>query len=133
MFLKSPFANWPEATDQRNLKLWHQSKVRVIMLYLLVMPCYSRAILPHTVSFKLSSSILSRMSSETNGSFAVPLPHRDASVGSKPPVWSLVSPHGNVPLPAKCDRHGREGGVCCKELKDEDDRTLINPDIVRDV
>ncbi|KAF8128672.1 Ccc1 family [Boletus edulis] len=25
------------------------------------------------------------------------------------------------------------GGVCCKELKDEDDRTLINPDIVRDV
>ena len=73
------------------------------------------------------------MYSETNGSFAVPLPHRDASIGSNPPVWALDSSHGNVPLPAKCDRHGRVGGVCCQELKDVDDRTLINPDIVRDV
>ncbi|KAF8556633.1 DUF125-domain-containing protein [Imleria badia] len=74
------------------------------------------------------------MSSETNGSLSVPLPqHKDASLPSKPPVWALGSSNANVPLPAKCDRHGREGGVCCKELKDEDDRTLINPDIVRDV
>lgn len=74
------------------------------------------------------------MSSETNGSLAVPLPHhRDASLPSKPPVWALDSSNINVPLPAKCDRRGREGGVCCKELRDEDDRTLINPDIVRDV
>ncbi|KAG9308273.1 VIT family-domain-containing protein [Chiua virens] len=75
------------------------------------------------------------MSSETNGTVAVSLPrHVDASARSQPPVWALDSSNGNVPLPAKCDRHGREGGVCCKELKDEDDRTcLVNPDIVRDV
>ncbi|KIJ36894.1 hypothetical protein M422DRAFT_91520, partial [Sphaerobolus stellatus SS14] len=24
-------------------------------------------------------------------------------------------------------------GVCCKELKDEDDRQLLNPDVVRDI
>lgn len=70
------------------------------------------------------------MSSEIN----VPLPqHRDASPRSKSPVWALDSSNGNDPLPAKCDRRGREGGVCCQELKDEDDRTLVNPDIVRDV
>lgn len=74
------------------------------------------------------------MSSEANGSFAVPRSQRrDASLRSNPPVWALDSSSGNVPLPHNCDRHGREGGVCCKELKDEDDRTLINPDIVRDV
>jgi len=74
------------------------------------------------------------MPSETNGSLTVPLPqHKNPSVRSKPPVWALESSEGNVPLPAKCSRHGREGGICCKELKDEDDRTLINPDIVRDV
>jgi len=69
------------------------------------------------------------------------LPHR--KVGSeqngsanKPPVWSLSSSESAslpVPLPAKCDRHGQPGGVCCKELKGEDDRHLVDPDIVRDV
>ncbi|KAG8216068.1 VIT family-domain-containing protein [Butyriboletus roseoflavus] len=75
------------------------------------------------------------MSSEAKGSLPLPLPqHKDASPRSKPPVWALDNTNGNVPLPAKCDRHGREGGVCCKELKDDDDdRTLVNPDIVRDV
>lgn len=70
----------------------------------------------------------------SNGSFAVPLPqHRDTTLGSKPPAWSLDSSNRNDPVPVICDRHGREGGVCCQELKDEDDRTLVNPDIVRDV
>ena len=74
------------------------------------------------------------MPSETNGSLAVPLPqHKDASPRSRLPVWALDSSDGNVPLPAKCNRHGREGGVCCKELNGKDDRTLVNPDIVRDV
>ncbi|KAJ7749367.1 VIT family-domain-containing protein [Mycena olivaceomarginata] len=37
------------------------------------------------------------------------------------------------PIPtARCSRHVRPDGVCCKELKG-DDRTLIDPDIVRDV
>ncbi|KIJ63582.1 hypothetical protein HYDPIDRAFT_113052 [Hydnomerulius pinastri MD-312] len=76
------------------------------------------------------------MSSETNGAPVVPLPNqRDSSLRSKPPVWSLESSNGGLPapLPAKCDRHGRQDGVCCKELKDEDDRTLVDPDVVRDV
>ncbi|KAF9230362.1 VIT family-domain-containing protein [Melanogaster broomeanus] len=75
------------------------------------------------------------MPSHTNGAPTVPLPNRrDASLASKPPVWPLQSTsNGGVPLPAKCDRQGRQGGVCCKELKDEDDRTLVNPDVVRDV
>ena len=50
-----------------------------------------------------------------------------------PPVWALDSPNGNVPRPTGCDREERVGGVCCKELKGENDRTLINPDIIRDV
>ncbi|KAG2136006.1 VIT family-domain-containing protein [Suillus clintonianus] len=69
---------------------------------------------------------------------AVPLPSRDAmasgSVNRPPPVWSLES-NGTLtpPLVEKCDRHGRQDGVCCKELKDEDDRILIDPDVIRDV
>jgi len=75
------------------------------------------------------------MSSETNGSFALPLPrHTDARIGSEPSVWVLHSSNGDVPLLAdsECDRRDTEGGVCCKDLKDGD-RTLFNPDIVRDV
>ncbi|KAG1737560.1 VIT family-domain-containing protein [Suillus paluster] len=69
---------------------------------------------------------------------AVPLPTRDAmassSVNRPPPVWSLES-NGTLspPLLEKCDKHGRQDGVCCKDLKDEDNRMLIDPDIIRDV
>ncbi|KIK82245.1 hypothetical protein PAXRUDRAFT_832322 [Paxillus rubicundulus Ve08.2h10] len=74
------------------------------------------------------------MSLETSVAPAVPLPHqRDTSLRSRPPVWPLDSSDPAVPLPAKCNRHGRQDGVCCKDLKDEDDRTLIDPDVVRDV
>lgn len=58
-------------------------------------------------------------------------------MGRKPPVWSISerAPDASpAPLPAKCDRHEpHRSGVCCKELKDDDDRTLIDPDVVRDV
>jgi VIT1/CCC1 family predicted Fe2+/Mn2+ transporter len=33
-------------------------------------------------------------------------------------------------LAARC---GANNGICCKELKDDDERTLVNPDVVRDV
>ncbi|KAI0703019.1 membrane fraction protein [Cytidiella melzeri] len=82
------------------------------------------------------------MSSEQAPLPSVPLPPRSAQVtdgtlSKKPPVWSLSEggPAAQpAPLPAKCDRHipGRSG-VCCKELKDDDDRTLVDPDVVRDV
>ncbi|KAG9096054.1 hypothetical protein FRC06_009114, partial [Ceratobasidium sp. 370] len=54
---------------------------------------------------------------------------------NRPPVWSINSSDDpDAPLPSKCDRHseGREG-VCCKELKGDDERDLIDPDIVRDI
>ncbi|KAI6040351.1 VIT family-domain-containing protein [Pisolithus marmoratus] len=76
------------------------------------------------------------MSSETNGEFAVPISiNRDTNNPPRPPVWSLESASSGVPLPlhAKCNRHGRQGGICCKDLKDDDERTLLDPDIVRDV
>ncbi|KAG2159291.1 VIT family-domain-containing protein [Suillus bovinus] len=70
---------------------------------------------------------------------AVPLPDRDTMPGSsahKPlPVWSLES-NGTLSPPSlteKCDRNGRENGICCKDLKHEGNRTLIDPDIVRDI
>ncbi|KAI0342400.1 DUF125-domain-containing protein [Trametopsis cervina] len=80
------------------------------------------------------------MSSEQSTPASVPLPPRNAAaetLSKKPPVWS-ISENGPAaqpaPLPAKCDRHipGRSG-VCCKDLKDDDDRTLVDPDVVRDV
>ncbi|KAH9017357.1 DUF125-domain-containing protein [Lactarius deliciosus] len=42
-------------------------------------------------------------------------------------------PSVQTPLPAKCARHSREGEVCCQELKGDDERQLIDPDVVRDV
>lgn len=75
----------------------------------------------------------------TTGTTAVSLPNRDlamsgGSVNRPPPVWSLES-NGTLtpPLTEKCDRTDRQDGICCKELKDEDDRTLIDPDIIRDI
>jgi len=73
---------------------------------------------------------------------SVPLPRQSAGVvgltmKNKPPVWAIgASAEGSsvqTPLPAKCARHSREGEVCCQELKGEDERQLIDPDITRDV
>ncbi|KAF9012011.1 VIT family-domain-containing protein [Cyathus striatus] len=67
---------------------------------------------------------------------AIPLPPRpDAAINQqKPPVWPIVSaePGVTAPLVAKCARTDREDGICCKELRNEE-RTLIDPDVVRDV
>ncbi|KAG1872951.1 VIT family-domain-containing protein [Suillus subalutaceus] len=80
-----------------------------------------------------------QVSTSTAVTTVVPLPvNRDAisssSVNKQPPVWSLDSNGTSTPpLTEKCDRLGRQDGVCCKELKGEDDRTLIDPDVVRDI
>lgn len=34
---------------------------------------------------------------------------------------------------AKCEKHNGVRGVCCRDLKSDDSRSLIDPDIVRDV
>jgi hypothetical protein len=70
---------------------------------------------------------------------SVPLPRTSAGFGwtrNKPPVWAIDASSGpsvQTPLPAKCARHTREGEACCQELKGEDERQLIDPDIIRDV
>jgi hypothetical protein len=76
------------------------------------------------------------MSSDTPPS--VPLPRPSAGIGltrNKPPVWAIDAsePSVQTPLPAKCARHTREGETCCQELKGEDERQLVDPDIIRDV
>ncbi|KAJ7032367.1 VIT family-domain-containing protein [Mycena alexandri] len=59
---------------------------------------------------------------------SVPLPRRKGSPpGKQSSVWLLETPEP----PAGCG-HSRPNGICCKELKG-DDRTLIDPDVVRDV
>ncbi|KAI0634315.1 DUF125-domain-containing protein [Trametes polyzona] len=79
------------------------------------------------------------MSGQSPAAPSVPLPHRrgsDTLTTNKPPVWSINQSVGSQPaqLPAKCDRHEpTRSGVCCKELKGDDERTLIDPDVVRDV
>ena len=61
------------------------------------------------------------------------------SNGTNPPIWAVAHADQSAqdleaPLPAKCDRHsGVREGVCCKELKGEDERHLIDPDVIRDV
>ena len=81
------------------------------------------------------------MSEDNNGAptVALPLPRRMSNSGTlskKPPVWSIAESESSAPapLPAKCDRHiPTRSGVCCKELRDDDERTLIDPDVIRDV
>ncbi|KAG1796998.1 VIT family-domain-containing protein [Suillus plorans] len=72
--------------------------------------------------------------SNPNGTVAVSLPSREGNINTEPPVWPLdASGTLTPPLPARCDRHDRLDGVCCKDLKDDDDRTLIDPDVIRDI
>lgn len=75
-------------------------------------------------------------SEQNAAALSVPLPRRARSEnGTAPPVWPLAQSVDtiSIPLQAKCAREDRSDGVCCKELKDDDDRTLIDPDVVRDV
>ncbi|KAF8872257.1 VIT family-domain-containing protein [Gymnopilus junonius] len=61
---------------------------------------------------------------------SVPLPPRQDS-SSKPPVWPIhpALPSVQPPPASMC---ARTDGVCCKELI-HDERTLIDPDVIRDV
>ncbi|KAJ3761752.1 VIT family-domain-containing protein [Lentinula raphanica] len=77
------------------------------------------------------------MSVDSTSTSALALPRRanDGSKATKPPIWPITNSITNdsvTPLSSKCDRTSRADGVCCKELKQEE-RTLIDPDIVRDV
>ncbi len=76
------------------------------------------------------------MSSDAPAS--VPLPRTTANGGltkNMPPIWPIDASASSVqtPLLAKCARHDREGEICCQELKGEDERQLIDPDVIRDV
>ncbi|CAK5267775.1 unnamed protein product [Mycena citricolor] len=78
---------------------------------------------------------MSSSSSSPAAAIALPRPATTDESARKPPVWSIdqtATPSQEVPPTALCARHNRPDGVCCKELKG-DDRTLINPEIVRDI
>jgi hypothetical protein len=84
---------------------------------------------------------------------SVTLPKRSEEVSqdARPPIWSVERNQSSLdttaPLTALCDKHNRV--QCCRDLKGElatlddsagsslatgeDERTLIDPDIVRDV
>ncbi|KAJ7594352.1 VIT family-domain-containing protein [Mycena floridula] len=64
---------------------------------------------------------------------AVPLP-RPANTNSKTKssVWAIQAAT-EASEPSQCARHSRADGICCKELKGDDERTLVDPDVVRDV
>jgi len=74
---------------------------------------------------------------------AVALPQRprgsegNGHADNNPPVWYLEEANTadapEVPLVAKCSRHNQPGGICCKELKGDDERHLVDPDVVRDI
>lgn len=66
--------------------------------------------------------------------FALPRREGNCTKHNKPPVWPIQAsvPQVDIPPSAKCARNSRTDGVCCKELIKEE-RTLINPDTVRDV
>ncbi|KIO18701.1 hypothetical protein M407DRAFT_246407 [Tulasnella calospora MUT 4182] len=89
-----------------------------------------------------SSPISTAHEQQASEATIVALPRRkDAaesiSKSTKPPVWAIddtVDESVDAPLPAKCDRHVDDrNGVCCKDLRGVDQRTLIDPDVVRDV
>lgn len=79
---------------------------------------------------------MSPSQSSTAEGAIVPLPSRPITSvkQNKPPVWPIDEslPGVQTPSGAKCARTTREDGICCKELID-DERTLIDPDVVRDV
>lgn len=72
-------------------------------------------------------------------------PRKDNVVKSahENPVWTLssttadasggerASPAAEPPLTSMCDVHARPDAVCCRTLKGDDERSLIDPDIVK--
>lgn len=66
----------------------------------------------------------------TTMALSSPLPSRP-NTSANPPVWHIDSTV-ETPSAAKCDSSTRQNGICCKELI-EDERTLVDPDVVRDV
>src|SRR6266702_3174888 len=85
---------------------------------------------------RLVLSVLLSMSSDAPASVRLPRATANGTLTkNKPPVWAIDTsgPSVQTPLPAKCSRHNREGEVCCQELKGDDERQLIDPDVVRDV
>ena len=67
-----------------------------------------------------------------------PRPHPTLNPGlttNRPPVWAIDPSElpVQIPPPAQCAHQTNEREVCCQELKGDDERQLIDPDVVRDV
>jgi hypothetical protein len=91
---------------------------------------------PSSHSSALLSTNLMASNQETTVTSSVSLNRsRNEDASTKPPVWSIDRAEGQQvpPLQAVCSRHvGERQGVCCKELKPDDERQLLDPDVVRD-
>lgn len=81
---------------------------------------------------------------------SIPLPKAGTTPSAQAKLWSTSNygststasnaAHENTPLLdgaqqplAKCEKHNGIRGVCCRDLKQDNQRHLVNPDVVRDV
>ena len=70
-----------------------------------------------------------------NGAVALPKRDKPAVDADAAPVWSLERHESSAlpPLATVCDVHKRPDSVCCRELKGDDERDLVDPAVVRDL
>ncbi|KAL4061945.1 VIT family-domain-containing protein [Scleroderma yunnanense] len=76
------------------------------------------------------------MSSQVHGAPSIPITiNRTMNSPPNQLPWSLESTPGitTLDLQTRSDRCRHEGSVCCGDFKYDDNRILMNPDIVRDV
>ena len=73
---------------------------------------------------------------------SVQLPRRDEAIvqaALRNPAWAITEGHekatypdaAELPVPQKCQAEGRPDKVCCRSLKGDDERTLVNPAVVK--
>ena len=75
---------------------------------------------------------MSLLDSSISSGVTVP-PLSNTSVNQqKPPVWPINGSVPGVPTPPAAGCVTPEDGVCCKDAVDNE-RTLVDPDVVRDV
>ena len=65
------------------------------------------------------------------------LPKRDEAIVQQAltnPVWTVkedTAPSDNIPAPRKCEAQGHPEQVCCRTLKGDDERKLVDPAVVK--
>lgn len=73
---------------------------------------------------------------------SVQLPRRDEAIvqaALRNSAWAITEDHekatepdtAELPVPQKCQAEGRSDKVCCRSLKGDDERTLVNPAVIK--